>query len=102
MIKKQSVLTKIMKVFTNKEILLRHSVLSYRINLYFPKHGLTVKVDEKGYKGKNEYKEVEKENALKEDLDCKFIRINPDEKDLICMLKLVKYTITLIYHLKNH
>ena len=49
--------------------------------MYFPKDRLATEVDEKGHKGRNEYKELERENAIKEHLDCKFIRINPDEKD---------------------
>ena len=43
----QSVLTKIMKIFASKNILLQHSVLSYRIDLYFPKHKLATELDEK-------------------------------------------------------
>ena len=42
MAKEQSVLTKIMKVFATDEILLQHSVLSYRIDLYFAKHRLAI------------------------------------------------------------
>ena len=47
MTKEQSELTEIMKIFANKKILLQHSVLSYRIDLYFPKHKLAIEVDEK-------------------------------------------------------
>ena len=47
MTKEQSVLTKIMKVFASGEILLEHSVLSYRTDLYFLKHRLAIEVDEK-------------------------------------------------------
>ena len=36
-----------MKVFCKKEILLQYSVLSYRIDLYFPRHRLAIEVDEK-------------------------------------------------------
>lgn len=47
-----------MKVFLSKEILLQHSVLNYRIDLYFPKHRLAIEVDKKGHKDRNECKEV--------------------------------------------
>ena len=50
MTKEQAVLTKIMKVFASEKMLLQHFVLSFKINLYFPKHKL---VDEKGHKDKN-------------------------------------------------
>ena len=79
MTKEQSVLTKIMRVFECEEILLQHSALSYRIDLYFPRHRLEIQVDEKGHKSRNEYKEVEGENAIKEHLHCKFIRIKTDD-----------------------
>ena len=49
--------------------------------MYFSKYRLATEVDEKGLKDKNQKKEVEKENAIKEHPHCKFIRINPDGKD---------------------
>ena len=85
-------------------MLLQHSVLSYRIDLYFLKLGSAIEGDEKGHKDRNEYKEVERENVTKEHVDCKFIRINPDEKDFdmyIGIGKIHNQTITLIGHLKN-
>ena len=39
-----------MKVFTSEGILLQYSVLSYRADLYFPKHGLAIQVDQNGRK----------------------------------------------------
>ena len=55
-----------------------NSVLGYRINFHFPNHRLGIEVDEKGHKDRNEYKKVQRENAIKE---LGFIKINPDEKD---------------------
>ena len=34
----KSVLTKIMKAFVSEKILSQHSVLTYRIDLYFPEY----------------------------------------------------------------
>ena len=65
-------------------------VLSYRIDLYFTKYRLAIEVDEKGHKNRNEYKEVEREKATKERLDCKFIRINPDEIDFDMYVEISK------------
>ena len=48
--------------------------------IFFPKHILAIEVDETGHKDQNEYKKVEREKAIKEHFDCKFIRINHDEK----------------------
>ena len=70
-----------MKIFCSEKILLRQSVLNHRIDLYLPRRKLEIEVDEKGQKDRDKCKEIEKGNAIKEDLDCKFIRINPDEKD---------------------
>ena len=44
---KKSVILKITKLSSNEKILLQHSVLGYRIDLYFPKPKLAIKVDEK-------------------------------------------------------
>ena len=79
--KEESLSTKIKKSFASKEILLQHSALSYRIDLYFPKHKLAIEIDEKGHKDRNKYKEVERHKAIEKELGCKFIRINPDKKD---------------------
>ena len=38
MTKQQSVLTRIMKIFASKKILLQHSILGYKIDSYFPEH----------------------------------------------------------------
>ena len=40
--KKQSVISKITKLFAKEKILLQHSVLDYKIYLYFPKHKLAI------------------------------------------------------------
>ena len=36
------------RLFLNEKILLQHSALGYRIDLYFPKHKLVIEVDKKG------------------------------------------------------
>ena len=79
MTKEQSILTKIMKVFAKEKILLQHSTLNYRIDLYFPKHRLAREVDENEHRNINENKEKKEKKNIK-NLGCKFIRINPDQK----------------------
>ena len=81
MTKGQSVLIKIMRIFASEKMLLQRSVLSYRIDLYFPKHRLAIEVHEKGYAERNECENTERKNAIIEHLDCKFISISPDEND---------------------
>ena len=63
--KEQSQLRKIMKVFAKEEILLQYSVLSYRINLYFPKHRLVIEVDEKGHEGSDGNKMMKNKKSRK-------------------------------------
>ena len=70
-----------MRIFASEKMLLQRSVLSYRIDLYFPKHRLAIEVHEKGYPDRNEYENTERKNAIIEHLDCKFISISPDEND---------------------
>ena len=70
-----------MKLFAREEMLSQHSVLSYRIDLYFPEHKLAIKVDETGHIGRDEKKEIERQETIKKELGCEFIRINPDKND---------------------
>ena len=56
--KEQSVISKITKLFLNQKILLQHSVLDYKIDLYFPEHKLAIKVDEKGQTDRYKTKEI--------------------------------------------
>ena len=53
MIKEQSALKKIIKSILSEKILLQHSVLNYRIDLYFLQHKLSAEIDEKGHKSKD-------------------------------------------------
>ena len=79
--KGQSLTIKIMKLFEKEEILLQHSVLSYRIDLYFPKHKLAIEFDENGHKGRNIDYEIKRQKTIEKQLDCEFIRFNPDRED---------------------
>ena len=78
--KEQSVLMRIMKIFAKEEMILQHSVLDYRNNLYFVEYKLATEVDEKGHMDRNEDKENKREKQIKEHLKYYFIRINPDEE----------------------
>ena len=44
--KENSIVKKITTVFLAKEISLQHNVLSYKIDAYFPKHKVAIKIDE--------------------------------------------------------
>ena len=51
----------------------------YRIDLCFHDYTLAIEVDEFGHCDRNIECEKERERILKEELNCVFIRINPDE-----------------------
>ena len=81
MTKEDSVITKPIQVFAREKRLQQHKVLKYYIDLYFPDYQLAIEVDEKGHQDRDEHKEEERENTIKQKLKCKFIRINPDREN---------------------
>ena len=80
------------------------ATLSFRlwIDLYFPKHRLALESDEKGHKDRNENDEVKNENNMNNILIVNLLGLILMKKILICMLKLVKYTLTLLNQLNNN
>ena len=77
--KEQTVLKIIKDVFEGEDIQTQYSVFGYRIDLYFHKNKLAIEVDELGHFDRNLNNEIERQNALEKELDCVFIRINPDK-----------------------
>ena len=59
----------------------KYTVLAYRIDLYFHKYKLKIEVDELGHSDRNIDYEIQRQKALEGELDCVFIRINPDAID---------------------
>ena len=58
MCKEKSVTIKMIKVFSNKKILLQHSVLNYQIDQYFSEHKLAIVVDEKRHTDRDKKKKI--------------------------------------------
>ena len=79
--KEQTVKNSIKDAFERENMQTLYSVLGYRIDLYFHKYKLTIEVDELGHTDRNINNEIERQKALEKELNCVFIRINPDEKD---------------------
>ena len=79
--KEQTVLKSIEDAFEGEDMQTQYSVLSYRIDLYFDKHKFAIEVDELGHADRNLSNEIEIQKALEKELDCVFIRINPDEEN---------------------
>ena len=78
--KEQTVLESIKNAFEGEDMQTQYSVLSYRIDLYFHKYRIAIEVDELGHTDRNRSNEIERQKALEEELNCVFIRINPDKK----------------------
>ena len=81
MTKEQSVLTKTMKVFAVEKIMPQYSTFAYTIHLYFLGHKLAIEIDENGHKSRNIDYEIKRRKGAEQELGCKFIRINPDQKN---------------------
>ena len=79
--KEQTVINSIKDAFEEENMQTQYTVLGYRIDLYFHKYKLAIEVDELGHTNRNINNEIERQKALEKELNCIFIRINPDEKD---------------------
>ena len=79
-LKKKTVLESIKNAFEREDIQTQYSVLGYRIDLYFHEYKLAIEVDELEHADRNLSNEIERQQALEKELNCVFIRINPDEK----------------------
>ena len=79
--KEQTIINSIKDTFEGENIQTQYSVLGYRIDLYFHKYKLAIKVDELDHNDRNIDYEIQRQKALERELNCVFIRINPDEKD---------------------
>ena len=78
--KDSSVLESIMETFEGKNMETQHSVLIFKVDLYFYDYKLTIEIDEKGHED-YEDSEKQRQKEIETELSCKFIRINPDEEN---------------------
>ena len=79
--KEQTVLRSIKDAFKGEDMQTQYTVIGYRVDLYFHKHKLVFEVNELGHDDRNLNNEIERQKTLERELDCVFIRINPDEKN---------------------
>ena len=59
----------------------QYTALNYRIDLYFHKYKLAIEIDELSNNDRNIDYEIQRQRKLERELDCVFIRINPDAID---------------------
>ena len=76
--KEQSVINSIKAAFEGEDMQTQYNVLSYRIDLYFHKYKLAVEVDQLGHADRDVNDKIERQRALERELNCVFIRIDPD------------------------
>ena len=84
--KEQSVVILLFQAFSAKKIKLQHKALEnerVRTDMYFSEHKLVVEIDEKGHTAGIQIK-------IKERLNCKFHRINPDVESFDIFLEISK------------
>ena len=79
--KEQTIINSIKDTFEGENIQNQYSVLGYRIDLYFHEYKFAIEVAELGHTNRNINNETKRRKALEKELNCIFIRINPDEKD---------------------
>ena len=78
--KEQTVLKSIKDAFEGEDMQTQYSVLGYMIDLYFHKHKLVIEVDELDHADRNLSKGIGRQETLENELDCVYIRVNPDGK----------------------
>ena len=101
MTQEQSVLSKIVTLFSAEKIILQHDVLSYRIDAYFPKYKLAIEIDEQGHNHRDSDYEIKVQKALENELDCEFIRINPAKEDFNIFVEIGKIQSYIVESIKN-
>ena len=70
------------------------TVGAYRVDMYLPHQNLAIEIDEFGHKHRDPAHEHQREQSIKQALQCTFLRINPDEENFRmahCLGQLTKY-----------
>ena len=80
----------------------QYSVLDYKIDLYFCDYKLATEFDESGHKDRSIDHEIKTQKAKEKELDCKFIRIDPDEENFNILKPKIKYLDKLKKQIKNY
>ena len=81
--KEQTVLKSIKDAFEEEDMQTQCSVLGYRIDLYFHKHKLAIKVDELGHADRNLSNGIERQKLLEKELNCMYIlELESDEENV--------------------
>ena len=79
--KEQTVISAIKDAFEGENMQTQYTILNYRIDFYFHEYKLAIEVDELGHNYRNINDETQRQRALERELNCVFIKINPDAPD---------------------
>ena len=77
--KEQSVVKPLMHAIEGENMETQYNVLGYKIDLYFHDYKLAIEVDEKDHVDGNIDRDIHRQKALEKELNCAFIRVNPDK-----------------------
>ncbi len=66
-----------MKVLTE----FQKTVGTYKVDLYIPDYNIALEIDEHGHSDRDPHYEMCREEFIRRELRCDFIRVNPDEQD---------------------
>ena len=86
----------IMKTFHGEKMERQFKIGNYRIDLYLPEHKIAVECDEFDHVGRDINYEIFRQKFIEEQLQCTFVRYNPDDKDFDMALVLNKIYRTII------
>ena len=86
----------IMKTFRGEKMKRQFKIGNYRIELYLPEDKIAVECDEFDHIGRDINYEIFRQKFIEEQLQCTFVRYNPDEKDFDMALVLNKIYRTII------
>jgi len=86
--KESQTISKIMKAFIHEDMITQRPCGKYRIDLYIPKYKLAIECDEDGHKNRDQNYEYERQQLIQNELNCKFIRFNPDSNDF-CIFNVI-------------
>ena len=100
--KEQRTLLQIMQAFNGEDMQRQYPVSrgKYRIDLYFPKYKLAIECDEFGHSDRPEGYDETRQEYIKNELNCRFIRYNPDS-DNFSIFNVINNIINYIYNNKG-
>lgn len=67
------------KSFKNIKMIREYKIGKYRVDAYMPKYKIAIECDENNHRNYDNDKEREREEYIKNELDCSFVRYNPTE-----------------------